>query len=52
MVETCGFQRWIAKTQEHIFISKSFPKKNLENRFFKGSPENYTAVLKTAIEIY
>ena len=51
-LETCGFQRLIAKTQEHIFISKIFSEKNSENRFFEGSLENHAEFLKNAIEIY
>ena len=52
MIEICGFQHLIAKTHEHIFISKSFPKTNSENRFSKGSLENHDFFPKTAIRAY
>jgi len=35
-LETCGFQHWIVKTQEHIFISKIFSEKNLKIGFSEG----------------
>jgi hypothetical protein len=41
MIETCGFERLIAKTQEQIFISKTFPKKDWKKQFFKRSLENH-----------
>jgi len=52
MIEICGFQRLIAKTQEHIFISKSFPKTISENRLCKGSFKNHDGFPKTAIRVY
>ncbi len=51
-IETRGFQSLIAKTQEHIFISKIFSEKKPADLFFGESLENHAGFLKTTIEVY
>ncbi len=51
-IETCGFQRLIAKTQEHFFMSKIFSEEKVEDPLSRGSLKNHAGFLKTAIEVY